>query len=141
MDSRTVEAARQKAQILFSTGEYRCAEVVCLVVCDVLDRLPSDDEAICRFSGLPVGTTIAEYGCGAVIGGIKALAQYDRHPVAGHLFEMAETLRHQFKTRHHLLICPAAQQPFRPVPPEYANRCLAIISEVATDVIELVAMN
>ena len=141
MDPYSVDISSGKIEDLFGAGQYRCADIVCLTIRDLLHHAAPDSIQDCRFWGYPVGGKIAEDGCGAVMGGIKALAQYGGltgRSATEDLFVGAERLRTRFKRRHRSMFCPAPRYRFQPVPAEFAGQCLVIIKEVVADVIEII---
>ena len=142
MDARV--AARDKAEELYRTGQFLCSGAVFLVANEFLGR-PVPDQMVRLASGLPVGMGMAGCACGALIGGVMALGlKYGRTtagvPMPG-MFEAARELHARFKARRRCVCCRALIRKFDFGSPEHLAQCVAITSEVAADVLELLERN
>lgn len=144
IEIEAIEAARQKAEEYYRSGQFLCSEAVFMVANEYLDH-PMPDEMVRLASGFPVGIGLAGCVCGAVTGGVMALGiKYGRSAPAAEtpgMFAASKELHDRFKSRRKCVCCRALIRKFEFGSPDHMEQCITITGEVAADVIELLIRN
>lgn len=142
--SEKIQAARAKAEEMYSGGQFLCSEAVFLVANEFLGR-PVPDACVRLASGFPVGMGMAGCSCGALTGGVMALGlKYGRteaKTATPGMFEAAKELHDRFLERRGAVCCRTLIGQFIFASPEHIRQCTTITGEVAADVIDILGRN